>query len=175
MASNADTGPTPKRRPRWYRWGIQILIIAAIFIAIQAWQKRDLLSSDIPAPAFSLRSLSGENVKLSDFRGKTVLIQFWATWCGVCKAEVPSVKSLYENLGSDQVLLAIATHDDPAAVRNFVQEEDIDYPVLLGSRRVIEDYQVNQLPTAYVVDPAGNIASRDVGWTSSYGYRRAPP
>jgi peroxiredoxin len=159
------------RRPRWRRWIVQLLIIVGILAGIQLWQKRGLLSPGVQAPGFDLRSLDGQQVTLVDYRGKTVLLQFWATWCGVCKADVPSIKSLNEALSGDEALLSIAVDSDPEAVRRFVKEEGIRYPVLLGTRKVMAAYEIEQLPTAYVIDAAGEIASRDVGWSSSYGHQ----
>jgi len=121
------------------------------------------------APDFTLPSLDGEQVKLSDFRGKVVLLNFWAPWCPPCRAEIPSLEQLYEKYrGRDFVLLAVA-EDEERNVRNFVQKSGMSFPVLVDSNgKVYNSYRCRGVPTTLLIDREGVIVGRYLGmrdWT----------
>jgi peroxiredoxin len=166
-ASGSNSG-----RPRWKRWVVELSIAVAVYVAVSAWRSRDALptNGETKAPAFELRSLDGRVVRLEDYRGKTVLLHFWATWCRVCKLEVPMMKALQNDLGDGRVILTIAS-SDPADVRRFVSEKQLPYPVLLGNRGVSADYRVSAFPTNYVIDPDGYVVSHTVGLSTRAGLR----
>jgi peroxiredoxin len=121
------------------------------------------------APDFTLTTLDGKQVKLSDYRGKAVLLNFWATWCGPCKVEIPWFMELEKQYGSQGlVVLGVAMDDDGKnSVSNFAKEMKIDYTVLLGNDDVADHYGgVAGLPTTFYVDRNGKIVKKIEGLVS---------
>ncbi len=118
------------------------------------------------APDFHLKDAEGKAVKLSDYRGKVVLLDFWATWCGPCKMEVPwfiEFQRAKKNQGFE-VLGVSMDEDGWAAVRPFVKDMQINYRVLLGDDRTADSYGgLEALPTTFIIDRDGRIASTHVG------------
>ena len=109
------------------------------------------------APDFEHVDLEGNSVRLSALRGKTVVIDFWATWCPPCVEEVPMLKELHEIYG-EQGLEILAISDESAeVVQTFVEENEVPYPNLIGTDEVSSEYRVLGLPTAYLIDGEGNI------------------
>ncbi len=136
---------------------------------MSAYQTRNHVSQQ-PAPEFSLLDLAGNRVSLSAYRHKKVLLHFWATWCGVCRAELPSLRSLQRSLGPDEVLLTIVEDsDDAEAVRRFAREHELEYPVLLGTDAVRRAYRVRSFPTNYYVNGDGSIRTSTVGLSTRFG------
>jgi thiol-disulfide isomerase/thioredoxin len=115
------------------------------------------------APSLSLRATTGEQVSLADFRGKTVVLNFWATWCGPCRAEIPMLSSFAEANAEEVVVLGVAvdgTFDELKAAKHKL---DIRYPVLVGDKSVAQTWGAKVLPTTVVVDPEGQIKTAHVG------------
>ena len=111
-----------------------------------------------PAPAFTLPNLEGEEVSLEDFRGKGVLINFWATWCGPCREEIPALQEFYETYGDRVVVLGIDIRESPSTVRRFVEARGITYPILLDTQgRVAARYEILAIPSSFFVDEDGII------------------
>lgn len=150
---------------------IHVAVLLGAWLAIGAYQTRHHLASNhTPAPPFELESLDGRRVSLEEFRGRRVLVHFFATWCGVCKLELPSLRSLHEGLAGDAVLLAVVEDsDDVEAVRRFAREHELRYPILLGSAPVIAAYRVGAYPTNYYLRPDGSISSTSVGLSTRLG------
>ena len=120
----------------------------------------------VTAPNFDLATLDGRRVKLSDFRGKAVLLNFWATWCSPCKVEMPWFVDLQNKYGSDGlVILGIAMDDSEASkIAEFASEMGVNYPVLLGTDKVSEDYgNVEFLPTSFYINREGRIVGKGEG------------
>ena len=120
----------------------------------------------VPAPDFTLSSLDGKKVKLSDFRGKAVLLNFWATWCPPCKVEMPWFEDLQKQYGKDGlVVLGIAMDDsEPASIAKFASELGVNYQVLLGTDQVSDDYgDVQYLPTTFYISRDGTIVDKMTG------------
>ncbi len=121
------------------------------------------------APDFKLTTLDGKQVKLSDYRGKAVLLNFWATWCGPCKVEIPWFMDLEKQYAPQGlVVLGVAMDDDgKATVTKFAQEMKIDYTVVLGNDNVADQYGgVEGLPTTFYVDRNGKIVKVVAGLVS---------
>ncbi|MDQ0970990.1 peroxiredoxin [Neobacillus niacini] len=115
------------------------------------------------APDFELRTLAGDTVKLSDFRGKKVMLNFWATWCPPCKAEMPAMEEFHKETGDDVVILAVNI-DPHLDVKAFVDENGITFPIPLDAEdKVNETYQVLSIPTTYFIDTNGNIGNKYIG------------
>jgi peroxiredoxin len=123
-------------------------------------------SSGELAPDFELESLTGGPVRLSDLRGKTVVIDFWATWCPPCEFQVPELNAFYEahRHDADVAVLGISVDIDAAeAVGSWVDEKQVKYPVLLGGEELARRYGALGFPTLYIVAPDGSVDSEHVG------------
>ena len=111
-----------------------------------------------PAPDFTLKSMDGENIKLSEMAGNVVLINFWASWCGPCREEMPLLNELhnkYEPLGF--TVLGVNVEEDPKNARGFLKNFPVDFPVVLDNlNEVSRQYNVIAMPTTVVVDRDGN-------------------
>ena len=120
----------------------------------------------VAAPDFTLPSLDGRKVKLSAFRGKAVLLNFWATWCPPCKIEMPWFEDLQKQYGADGlVVLGVAMDDtEPATIAKFASDLGVNYPVLLGTDKVSDDYgDVQYLPTTFYIARDGTIVDKMTG------------
>jgi len=118
------------------------------------------------APDFELPSLDGRKVKLSDFRGQAVLLNFWATWCSPCKIEMPWFVELQKQYAKDGlVVLGVAMDDtESSKIAEFASDLGVNYPVLLGTDQVSDDYgDVRALPTTFYIDRNGTIVAKAVG------------
>ncbi|MED4206431.1 redoxin domain-containing protein [Neobacillus mesonae] len=115
------------------------------------------------APDFELKTLNGETVKLSDLKGKKVMLNFWATWCGPCKAEMPEMEEFFKS--ADKGIKILAVNIDPQLdVKGFVDEYKITFPVLLDTEDAVNTkYQVISIPTTYFIDSNGIIQNKFVG------------
>ncbi len=114
---------------------------------------------------FTLSDLAGKKVKLSDFNGKVVLLNFWATWCPPCRSEIPELEALYK-LYKDKgfVILGVDLQEGQSAVKDFVSKYNMSFPVLLDSTgRVGAEYGARSIPTTYLIDKDGNVTSGTLG------------
>ncbi|MBZ5656750.1 MAG: TlpA family protein disulfide reductase [Acidobacteriia bacterium] len=121
------------------------------------------------APDFELQSLEGKSVKLSDFRGKAVLLNFWATYCGPCKIEMPWFVELQKEYGPQGFQIIGVAMDDASTedIAKFAKEMGVNYPILLGKESVGQSYGgVGVLPTTFFVDRDGKITDREFGLQS---------
>ncbi|WP_375754523.1 peroxiredoxin family protein [Corallococcus exercitus] len=161
-----------RARERWWvRWGVDLLLFALLFAGVTAWQTRKLPGAGTPAPDFTLRTLSGETVRLEDLRGKSVALTFWAPWCTVCKAESSTLSTLRDTVGERAHVLTVAVaYDTVADVQRFVRERGADYPVLLGDDALQEAYRVDSFPTTIFLSPEGRVTHAAVGYTTRLGF-----
>jgi peroxiredoxin len=114
------------------------------------------------APDFTLQTLDGETVSLSDLRGQMVLINFWATWCGPCKLEMPIIQARYND--RELVVLAINFNENAERVQMFVDDLELTFPILLDPGGSIQElYRVRGYPTSYFVDADGVIRILHIG------------
>src|SRR5271157_69129 len=121
------------------------------------------------APDFELQTLDGKTVKLSDFRGKAVMLNFWATWCEPCKIEIPWFVELQKQYGPQgfQIVGVAMDEDSNEEVAKFAQKMSINYPVLLGKESVEQSYGgVGVLPVTFFVDRDGKLIAREFGLQS---------
>lgn len=119
----------------------------------------------VPAPDFTLQTLDGESVSLSDYRGKLVMINFWASWCPPCNSEMPDLQSYYEqHKDEDFIILGVNYQDTPDKVQAFVEKYGVTFPILLDSDgQVANLFGVQGLPTSFFVDKQGNVLGYQPG------------
>ena len=122
-----------------------------------------------PAPAFTLQDLNGKDVSLADFRGKVVIIDFWATWCPPCVKEIPHFIELYEQYKDKGLaMLGISLDREGAGVvKAFVQKYQIKYPIMMTDGKVDKAFgPITSIPTTFLINSAGNITKKYVGYNS---------
>lgn len=120
------------------------------------------LKKKVKALDFNVQSLNGNTTSLSDFLGKVIFLNFWATWCGPCRSEVKDIDSLYKTLkDEDFTVMAIDIQESRKKVVSFMKRHDIDFPVYLDSDgKIASQYGVSGIPTTFIINPDGKI----VGW-----------
>jgi thiol-disulfide isomerase/thioredoxin len=127
-----------------------------------------------PVPDFMSKDSKGVQNKLSDYRGKVVLLNFWATWCGPCKAEVPWFVEFESKFkGSGFAVLGVSMDDDGwKTVRPFMVQEKMNYTVMLGDEAMASKFGgIDSLPQSLLIDRKGRIAVKQMGLTSQAAYR----
>jgi thiol-disulfide isomerase/thioredoxin len=118
-----------------------------------------------PAPPFLLRDINGKIVSTADWKGKVVILNFWATWCPPCREEIPELVRLQEKY-KDRLLIVGASEDDdgPEKVEQFVQQHGMNYPVVMATKELIDNYGgVPALPTSFIIDPQGRVVTKHTG------------
>jgi thiol-disulfide isomerase/thioredoxin len=119
-----------------------------------------------PAPDFSLQSLDGKTLRLSDFRGKAVVLNFWATWCGPCKIEMPWFVDLQKQYGPAGLQFLGVAMDDatPKDIADFAQSMNVNYPILIGKEAVGDAYGgIPFMPETFYIDRNGKIIDKAFG------------
>ena len=156
----------------------RILIGAALILAVSAFYvgfhrrsgpRRGAVAQHSEAPDFSLPQLNGQPLQLSAYRGKVVLLDFWATWCTPCREETPhlvELQSKYRDQGLQ--VIGVSMDDSPDPVRDFYQQFKMNYPVVMGNAEIGERYGgVLGLPIAFVLDRNGRIYAKHIGATEA--------
>jgi len=123
------------------------------------------------AEGFTLEDLRGSMVSLKDFRGKVIFLNFWASWCGPCRIEMPAMELLWQVFQDDDfVILAVDVKEERDTVSSFIEKNDYTFPVLLDSRgKVANMYDVRAYPTSFLIDWEGKVVGKAVGareWAS---------
>jgi peroxiredoxin len=117
------------------------------------------------APDFELTTLDGETVKLSDYRGERVMLNFWATWCPPCRAEMPDMQKFHDD--TDVVILAVnlrGTESSTEKVQDFIDERDLTFPILLDEETDVADqYQIQPIPSSFLINSDGRIHNKAFG------------
>lgn len=173
-------------------WAIIITVGAGIYISGYAPEvigtlQRGLLATGIFRPDTTpepedirvaeydliLVDMDGERVALSSFRGKTVFLNLWATWCPPCIAEMPNIQALYEEMAMDDsvafVMLSLDEHPDKA--RGFIEKKGFTFPVYMQGSRRPAAYSSSTIPTTYVIDPQGRIVLEKKGMSNYHNDR----
>lgn len=117
------------------------------------------------ATNFTLMSAHGNDISLSDYRGKFVLLNFWATWCPPCVKEMPALNVLHNKLKGRNGLHVVAVHAGPAlaTVKKFLKDNPVDYDVVIDKNMSLSSWQVSGLPTTFLINPAGKIIYKATG------------
>jgi cytochrome c biogenesis protein CcmG/thiol:disulfide interchange protein DsbE len=175
-APEHDHQPAPKRNPAALFF-VAAIVATLLFVGFHAARKNvgaggppDIADpAGKPAPEFTLATLDGKNVSLSDFRGQAVLLNFWATWCGPCKVEMPWFVELQKEYGPQGLQIVGVAMDDASAedIQKFVKEMGVNYTILMGKESVGQQYGgVDVLPTTFFIDRDGKVVSREFGLQS---------
>jgi peroxiredoxin len=142
-------------------------------LALSAMAAGSLASSGLtgqPAPDFALKSSTGENLRLSEYRGDVVMINFWATWCGPCRQEMPLLDDLYnryERVGFN--LLGVNIDDDSGRAMDMIRELGVNFPVLFDARKEVSKlYEVGSMPVTVIVDREGTVRYVHQGYKPGY-------
>ena len=124
-----------------------------------------LFKEPVAVPGFSVTTLDGRQISLSDLKGKVVLVNFWATWCPPCRAEIPDLMLLQEHYKDKLVVLGLSEDDPPVeAVKKFVADQKMTYPIAMSTPEVHKIFKgVVALPTTFVIDPDGKLQQKHVG------------
>ena len=150
--------------------GLKTTLLGAILVIFTA---SSLASSSLEgrdAPDFVLKSATGENLRLSEYRGDVVMINFWATWCGPCRQEMPLLDDLYgryQRVGFN--LLGVNIDDDSRRAMQMIEELGVNFPVLFDeSKEVSKLYEVDAMPVTVLVDREGNVRFVHHGYKPGY-------
>jgi thiol-disulfide isomerase/thioredoxin len=153
------------------RWVLPISVLLALAVSLlplgsdaQLPVIRFVRDPD-PAPAFKAKDLDGKDLSLDAYKGKVVLLNFWATWCGPCRAEIPDLIDLQNKYKDKLQIIGMAVDvDDENDLRDVVKTERINYPVALTTGEVRMAYGgITALPTVFVIDPEGRVVQKHVG------------
>jgi len=151
---------------------VVVAVVIALMLAIGLRMARHPRQSAViqmkgdAAPDFTLQSLEGKSVHLSDYRGKAVLLNFWATWCAPCKIEMPWFVELQKQYGPEGLQIVGIAMDDasPKEIGDFAKEMGVNYPVLIGKEAVGEAYGgVQFLPESFYIDRNGKVLDKAFG------------
>jgi len=178
--ADVDATQRPSRKAAWLSMGAVALALGLLWMASSA----PPLDPDEAPPSsveeaeeaafvgkparldFTLKDMHGADVRLSSFKGKVILINFWATWCGPCKAEIPSLVELQDQYRGDLVILGLSTTDTPDQIKPYADEYKMNYPVLITKdREEVQDAYGPMwgIPMSIIVGRDGRIAKRHAG------------
>jgi len=152
---------------RWLLRAAALLLLVAVLVAVHVYNTRGVPRG--PAPDFHALRLDGTPVALDDYRGAPLLLQFWATWCPVCRLEQGAIDAI----ARDHAVLSIALDEaDAAAIRAYMKAQGVDYPVVHDPQaRIAALYGIRGVPTSIVLDGKGEIRFVEVGYTTGPGLR----
>jgi Peroxiredoxin len=152
---------------------IVLFLVIAVVAAFTGFSPREGATK---APDFSLKTSTGQSIVLSKLKGKIVVVNFWATWCGPCRAEIPGFMEVYEKYKSKGLEIVGVSLDQGGweDVKPFAQKFNISYPVVLGNQRIAEQYgDIDAIPTTFIIDKDGNIVGRHIGYMKKEDFENA--
>ncbi len=153
---------------KWFVWAAVIIGAGSVYYNLSTPEQTSLTSPTQKgaAPQFTLSDIEGRHVSLSQYRGKVVILDFWATWCPPCKKEIPDFISLQHQYASQGLQIIGIGLDEPSAVASFARTNGINYPVAVGDDAIANLYGgVSGIPTTFIIDRNGNIKNRFEGFT----------
>jgi thiol-disulfide isomerase/thioredoxin len=118
---------------------------------------------------FVVRDKSGQRLDFSQYKGKVIFLNLWATWCGPCRAEMPTIEELYRQVGSDSIVFVMLSVDESAheaRVKRFIETSGYTFPVFRPSGYLTEQLNVPSIPTTFIISKDGRIVSKEVGATN---------
>ncbi len=129
-------------------------------------------SADEPAVAkkfnynFTIKDLNGNVIDVKEFKGKTIFLNLWATWCGPCRMEMPSIQNLYNQVDNEKIMfimLSIDQQRDLGKVKSYIKDKEFTFPVYTPASILPNQLQVGMIPTTFVIDPEGRIVASERG------------
>jgi len=112
---------------------------------------------------FTLMDLDGNEISLSDFNGKVLILNFWATWCSPCREEIPDFVEVYNEYESKDVQFIGVSNEDISTLKSFVEDYGISYPILIDDANIMGKWGISAIPTTFVFDKNGQIIFKNVG------------
>jgi peroxiredoxin len=165
---------TLRKQHNWLTIVFDSILIITIFILISWFQNRGTLAADKkPAPDFTLQNLKGDFVQLSSYKGKQVVVYFFAPWCSICKLSSGNLNNLRASRDPDEleILIVGLSWESVDEVVNFAKNQKFTSPVLLGTQKQIQDYKIKGFPSYFVIDKEGRVVHRSVGYSTEIGLR----
>ena len=159
---------------KWASILFEASIIILVLVIFSWFQNRGTLAADGKmAPDFVLQTTDGQTVHLSDFRGKKVLIYFFAPWCSICHMSGGNLNALRKAREKDEleILVVGLSWEFKEEIKEFKDELELTMPVLIGSDQQMLDYKIKGFPTYFVIDEEGKVTHRSVGYSTELGMR----
>jgi peroxiredoxin len=151
----------------WWFVTIALWLVAGATLAAETGKNQTLspVAKPFIAPEFALKGEDGRTYRLADYRGKVVVLNFWATWCPPCRYEMPSMEHAHEKLkGENIVILAINVGEDANTIFAFTGQYPVSFPLPLDvDGSVTRKYPIVGLPTTFIIDSQGNVTHRAIG------------
>ena len=150
---------------RWRTLGLGLVLALGVLWVLSGDHTAPPADVGAPAPGFRLTDLAGNEVALADYRGRVVLVNFWATWCKPCEDEMPAMERLYEALAPEGFeLLAVSVDEGIEEVLEFQERLDLSFPILHDpTKEASESYQSYRFPESFLVDRDGLLDARFIG------------
>ena len=148
-----------------------IAVLLVLLLNEQGNRRQEAVSSPaetvLPAPAWKFNQVDGRPLSSREFVGKVVILNFWATWCPPCQAEIPGFVELQEKYGKEGLVIVGVSLDraGPATVKGFMQRLNMNYPVVMGDEKIVRDYGgIEALPTTFIINRDGHLTKMHVGY-----------
>ena len=155
------------RKKRYLIWGAELLVFVLVYVGVRAWLQRDMVEG--PAPVIQAVTVDGQAVSLEDYRGKPLLIHFWASWCGICGLEQGTISKLQDDW---QVLTVAMQSGNAADIKKHMQKESLEWTVIADPQgEIAKLYGVRGVPANFILDADGNVRFRESGFTTGAGLR----
>lgn len=142
------------------------ILFSASLVAVAASFVQAATVAPTPAPAWALKDVEGKTVNFDQFKGKVVVIDFWATWCPPCREEIPGYIALQEKYGKDGLVIVGVSLDrkGPSVVKPFMEKFGMNYVVVMGDESTVESFGgFRGIPTTFIIDREGNIRDKKTG------------